>query len=397
MKRSTRLRLLFAVLGMMLLLFWRLRPEQLPVDTVTAAQGPLRETVNEQGETRVRDRYVVAAPITGRLRRVQARAGDSVRRGEIVAWLEPAPLDIRTERQATAQVAAAEDAWHAAGALVQAARAALEQATRGRLRADSLASQGHLSPAQREDAELLETTRRRELEAAESRAQTAAHDLERARATLLVSGDAPCPECARTPIRAPVAGRVLRLVEESERVVLAGTPVLEVGDPTRLEVVTDLLSTDAVKVRPGDTLLVQEYGGPEPLIGRVRVVEPSGFTKVSALGVEEQRVNVIADLVDPPRSLGDRYRVEARVVLWGAAQVLKVPLSALVRRGPDWAVLVVQDGRARARPVTIGHRGEFEVEVLGGLEPGDVVIRFPSDLIQDGTRVRARQGTPAAD
>jgi HlyD family secretion protein len=391
MKLSTRWRVVLILLGVLLLLVWRLRPKETVVDTVRAERGPLRETVNEEGETRVHDRYVVAAPFAGRLSRVVLRAGDSVGRGEIVAWLEPAPLDVRTRQQASAQVGSAEDALRAAEALVRAAQAALDQAVRGRLRADSLAAQGHLSSAQREEAELLETTRRRELDAAEARAETARHDLERAKATLIAaSSEETCRQCDRTPIRAPVGGRVLRLLEESERVVLAGTPVLEVGDPSRLEVVTDLLSTDAVRVQPGDTVLIEEWGGGQALRARVRMVEPSGFTKVSALGVEEQRVNVIADLVEPPGPLGDRYRVEAQVVLWGAADVLKVPLSALVRRGEEWAVLGVRDGRARLRPVKLGHRGEFEVEVLEGLMPGEEVIRFPSDLIRDGTRVRAR-------
>jgi HlyD family secretion protein len=179
------------------------------------------------------------------------------------------------------------------------------------------------------------------------------------------------------------------LLEESERVILAGTPVLEVGDPARLEVVADLLSTDAVKVRPGDTVLVEEWGGGQTLRARVRMVEPSGFTKVSALGVEEQRVNVVADLTDPPGPLGDRYRVEVRVVLWGVAQALQVPLSALVRQGDAWTVFVVENGRARARQITPGHRGASDVEIVGGLEAGEPVIRYPSDLIRDGLRVRA--------
>jgi HlyD family secretion protein len=366
-------------------------PEETVVDTVLAVRGPLRETVNEQGETRVHDRYVVAAPITGRLDRVLLRAGDPVRRGAVVAWVEPAPLDARTRQQAAAQVGAAEDGLRGAQAVVRAAQAALEQAGRARLRADSLYAHGHLSSAQREEAELLETTRRRELDAAGARAETAAHDLERARATLIAAGsEESCQPCDRTPIRAPVDGRVLRLLEESARILSAGTPILEVGDPSRLEVVTDLLSTDAVNVQAGDTVLIEDWGGGHTLRGRVRIVEPSGFTKISALGVEEQRVNVVADLVDEPGPLGDRYRVEVRVVIWGAADVLKVPLSALIRRGEDWAAMVVEDGRARLRPLTLGHRGEFEVEVLGGLEAGEEVIRFPSDLIRDGARVRAR-------
>jgi HlyD family secretion protein len=391
MKLSTHWRVALGVLAVVCLVVWRLRPKETVVDTVLAVRGPLRETVNEQGETRVHDRYVVAAPITGRLDRVLLRAGDPVRRGAVVAWVEPAPLDARTRQQAAAQVGAAEDGLRGAQAVVRAAQAALEQAGRARLRADSLYAHGHLSSAQREEAELLETTRRRELDAAAARAETAAHDLERARATLIAAGsEESCQPCDRTPIRAPVDGRVLRLLEESARILSAGTPILEVGDPSRLEVVTDLLSTDAVNVQAGDTVLIEDWGGGHTLRGRVRIVEPSGFTKISALGVEEQRVNVVADLVDEPGPLGDRYRVEVRVVIWGAADVLKVPLSALIRRGEDWAAMVVEDGRARLRPLTLGHRGEFEVEVLGGLEAGEEVIRFPSDLIRDGARVRAR-------
>ncbi|HEY7683376.1 MAG TPA: HlyD family efflux transporter periplasmic adaptor subunit [Gemmatimonadales bacterium] len=382
-------RLLLTFTAVVLVVVWRLRPSALDVETVPVRTGPLRETIAEDGETRVRDRYVVAAPVTGRLRRVRLRAGDRVDRGEVVAWLEPAPLDARTRRAAVAAVESAQDARRAADAATLAAEAALEQGVRGRARAESLAAQGHVAPSQREEAELLETTRRRELDAARARAETAAHDLERARAALFASSESQTPRGGRSTISAPVAGQVLRLLEESERVILAGTPVLEVGDPARLEVVADLLSTDAVKVRPGDTVLVEEWGGGQTLRARVRMVEPSGFTKVSALGVEEQRVNVVADLTDPPGPLGDRYRVEVRVVLWGVAQALQVPLSALVRQGDAWTVFVVENGRARARQITPGHRGASDVEIVGGLEAGEPVIRYPSDLIRDGLRVRA--------
>jgi HlyD family secretion protein len=369
-------------------LVWRLQPDVVDVETVAVAAGPLRETVDEDGETRVHDRYTVAAPIGGRLTRVRLRAGDSVSRGELVAWIEPAPLDIRLQRQATALVNAADDARRAADASVLAAEAALDQAVRGRVRAESLAVHGHLSPAEREDAELLEALRRREAEAARARAETAVHEVERARAALLAASETGSSRKGRTPIYAPVAGRILRILEENERVVAAGTPLMELGDPGRLEVVADLLSSDAVKVRPGDTVLVEQWGGGDTLRARVRMVEPSGFTKVSALGVEEQRVNVVADLVDSPGRLGDRYRVEVRVVLWGAPDALKVPLSALVREGEDWKVFVVSGGRARSRSITPGHRGSFEVEVVSGLEPGEEIIRYPSELIREGLRVR---------
>lgn len=370
------------------LVVWRLLPEEVDVETVIVAAGPLRETIDEDGETRVHDRFVVAAPIAGRLRRVRLRAGDSVSSGALLAWIEPAPLDVRLRRQAAAQVEAAEDARSAAGAAVLAAEAALEQAVRERMRAESLAVQGHLSPAAREDAELAEDIRRREVEAARARAQTSAHEVERARAVLLAASETGSSSQGRTPIHAPVAGRVLRILEENERVVAAGTPLMELGDPGRLEVVADLLSSDAVKVRPGDTVLVEQWGGGDTLRAHVRLVEPSGFTKVSALGVEEQRVNVVADLVDSPGTLGDRYRVEVRVVLWGAPDALKVPLSALIREGEDWQVFVVSGGRARSRTITTGHRGAFEVEVVSGLEPGEEIIRYPSELIREGLRVR---------
>lgn len=382
-----RWRLWLIILAAAGLILWRLRPRAVDVEVVAVATGPLRETIDEDGETRVHDRYVVAAPVGGRLSRVRLRAGDSVSGGELVAWLEPAPLDARDRRQAAAQIAAAVDAGHAAEAAALAAEAALDQALRGRMRADSLAVQGHLSPAQREEAELLEATRRREAEAARARAATAAHDVERARAALLAASETSSLRQGRTPIHAPVAGRVLRVLEESERVVLAGTPLLELGDPSRLEVVADLLSTDAVKVRTGDTVLVEQWGGGKALRARVRTVEPSGFTKISALGVEEQRVNLVADLVDSPGPLGDRYRVEVRVVLWGVSEALKVPLSALVRDGEDWSVFVVSGGRARARRITLGHRGAFEVEVVSGLQSGEPIIRYPSELIRDGLRV----------
>ncbi len=388
MKRlSTRWRIALAVAALALVLVWWLRPSSLPVDTVRVTDGPLRETIDEEGKARVRNRFVVAAPVSGRLSRVRLRAGDSVGRGDVIAWLTPAPLDTRARREATATLDAAEDASRSSDAAVESARAALEQADRDEARAESLSVAGHLSPAARESAELAARTRRREWEAATARAETAAHDVERARAALLAAGAGEGAAGSGTPIRAPTAGRILRLLEESERVVLAGTPVVELGDPGRLEVQADLLTTDAVRVRAGDTVLVEPTPGAAPLLGRVRTVEPSAFTKVSALGVEEQRVPVIADLLDPPGALGDRYRVEVRVVLWGTSRTRKIPLSALVRRGDDWAVFGVRDGRARTQPVKLGHRGTLEVEVLEGLSPGDEIIRYPNDQITDGARV----------
>jgi len=382
-----------AVIAGALLVVLALRPSPLPVDVARVESGPLMETVDEEGQTRVRDRFVITAPVTGELRRIQLREGDSVVRGQVVASLEPAPLDARGRAQAEARLEAAEDAERVADAALAAAVAAVEQAKRTRARADSLAAMGLLAPEEREKAELAEVSRIREREGADFKAQAAAHDVEAARGALLAAGRSPAGAGTTITVRAPVAGRVLRLVEQSERVVLAGAPLLEVGDPKRIEVVADFLSSDAVKVHSGDTMLIEEWGGGRSLLGRVRMIEPSGFTKVSALGVEEQRVNVVGDFQDDPGRLGDRFRVEVRVVLWRADTVLQVPSSALFRQGERWYAFVVEQGRIRRREVEIGHRGAFDAEVLRGLNQGDVVVRHPSDKLADGVRVRAAAGS----
>jgi HlyD family secretion protein len=360
-----------------------LRPEALPVETARAARRALQVTVDEEGETRVRDRYVVAAPVAGRVARITLREGDAVRVGTVVARVFPAPLDPRTRDQAAARLGAVEDARRAADAAALQARAAHEQAHRSWERARQLAAQNLIAAEERERAELEETTRARELESAEFRAQAAAHEVELARAAL--AGD-------RQPIaiRSPVGGRVLRVPEPSERVVVAGTPLLEVGDPSTLEIVADLLSAEAVKVRPGAPILVEGWGGAGMLRGRLRVVEPSAFTKVSALGVEEQRVNVVGDFVDSPGALGDRYRVEIRIVVWQGDSVLTVPSSALFRRGEGWGVFLVEAGRARQRDVVVGHRTPFDAEIVEGLRERDVVIRHPSDRVAEGVKVAPR-------
>ncbi len=358
-----------------------LRPAPLPVETARVARGSLQVTVDEEGETRVRDRYVVAAPVAGRVARIELREGDPIAAGAVVGRLFAAPLDARARQQAAARVAEAEDAQRAADAGVKQAQAAAEQARRSCRRAQELAARNLIAPEERERAELEETTRVRELESAQFRAQAAAHDVEVARAALLAGAG------TAIPLRSPVTGRVLRIPERSERVVLAGTPLLELGDPAKLEIVADLLSSDAVRVKPGDAILIEGWGGGDTLRGRLHRVEPSGFTKVSALGVEEQRVNVIGDFVDPPDAIGDRYRVEVRIVVWEGRDVLQVPTSALFRHGDGWSVFVIEQDRARQRDVQVGHRSTFETEVVRGLSEGDVVVRNPSDRIADGLRV----------
>lgn len=362
--------------------FLFLRPTALVVETARAARRPLLVTIDEEGETRVRDRYVVAAPVAGRVARISLREGNAVRPGGVVARVFPAPLDPRTRAEARAQRDAAEDAQRAAATAVVQARLAHDQAHRAWQRAERMAVENAIAPAEREQAELEEATRARELESAEFRAQAATHDVELARATL--AGAAGPLE-----IHSPVAGLVLRVYEPSERVVGAGAPLLEIGDPSRLEIIADLLSSDAVRVPAGARVLIAGWGG-DTLRGRVRLVEPSAFTKVSALGVEEQRVNVIADFLDSPGSLADRYRVEIRVVTWQSDSVLTVPTSALFRQGDGWGVYVVAGGKARVRTVVVGHRTAFDAEILGGLDPGMVVVRHPSDRMTDGVRVAER-------
>jgi HlyD family secretion protein len=384
--KITRRRLAFGVLalvGLMLIVLAR-RPGPEHVEIAVAARGPLLVTVDEEGRTRVRDRYVVVAPAAGRLERITLDEGTPVRRGATLARLFAAPLDPRARQEAVARLQATEDAHRATLAGVSQARAALGQASRQSARAESLFARNLISAEQREQAALADTTAARRLEAAEFQAQAADHDVEQARAVVRGGGGE-----AVLSLTAPVAGVVLRIPEKSERVVAAGQTLMELGDPSRLEVVVDLLSEDAVRVRAGDQVIVDEWGGDHALEGHVRRVEPSGFTKVSALGVEEQRVNVIADLDEAPAQLGDGYRVEARVVLW-QGNVLKIPASALFQDGERWVVFRVRNGRARQAIVSVGHRNPFEAELTAGLAAGDTVIRHPTDKLTDGVRVVAR-------
>ncbi len=378
---------------------WLVLPAPLPVDVAAVERGPLRVTVDEEGETRVRERYVVAAPTTGRLLRIALDEGDEVVAGQVVAHIQPAPLDPRDFAGAQARLEAAEASKSAADARKQRARAALEQARRDADRADRLRDAGTLSAEAHEQSRLAEISADREYEAARFGSEVANHDVAAARAALLATEavaaqpDAtdgePCEVSPCVEVRGPVAGRVLRVLEESARIVTAGTPLIEIGDPGSLEVVVDILSTDAVRVRPGVTFWIEDWGGDRALEGRVRRVEPAAFTKISALGVEEQRVNVIADLLAPEPSLGDGFRVEARIVVWEGEDVLQIPASALFRRGAEWSVFVVDDGVATRREVRVGHQAAFEAEIVEGLEEGELVVLHPSDQVREGVRVEA--------
>jgi HlyD family secretion protein len=313
-----------------------------------------------------------------------------VRRDEVIARIEPlpmAPLDPRQLAEAKARVATAEQLKHEADAVVEHARADCEQAGRELARAEKLIETGDVSRQDFERVRNAALTCRQQIEAANYRARAAASEVEVAKAALIaVERAGQSGGAATVLVRATVGGRVLRVVEESERVVTAGAPLVEMSNPS-LEVVIEVLSADAVKVKPGNTVLIDGWGGEQALEARVRLVEPSAFTKISALGVEEQRVNVIADFIGRDTPLGDGYRVEARTIIWETNEALKAPLNALFRSGEDWNAFVVEKGLAKLREVETGHRADFEVEVLKGLREGESVIAHPSNLVADGVRV----------
>ncbi len=378
------------------LLLASLWPATVTVDVARVTRGALRVTVDEEGETRVRRRFVVSAPVAGRVGRIELEPGDAVRRGQTLLATffpaDPAPLDARSRAEAEAAVRAARSTRDAARAGRDRAETASKLAESELRRARELAREKLLPPSEMDAREAAARAAEEALQAAEFDAAAAEHRLQLAEARLapVTAG----PRARVLELRAPVDGTVLRRLRESESVVPAGEPLLELGDPSAVEIVSDLLSTDAVRVRAGQEALIEHWGGEGTLRARVRRVEPSGFMKVSALGVEEQRVNVVLDFEDPPearRPLGDGYRVEIRVVVAETASALKAPNSALFRRGEQWSAFVVEGGRARLRAVELGRRNGVEAEVLKGLAEGAVVVLHAGDRVTDGTRVATRE------
>ena len=364
--------------GLLAALAYGLRPKPAPVETALAATGPLRATVSEEGKTRIRQRYVVSSPVSGQLRRVPFKPGATVAAGDVVAVIEPmaaSPLDNRSR-------ALAEARRDSAAASLEKTRAAHALAANELNRMARMLTEKTVSPQDFESVQMRETAAAREVVAAEGALRAAV-------AELAVVGPDTVP--AQLEVRSPVAGRVLHVFQESERPVTAGTALLDVGDPADLEVVVELLSRDGAALAPGARVELEQWGGPQPLAARVRLVEPAAFTKISALGVEEQRVNVVADILTPVAeraSLGDNFRVEARVVVWETENTLKVPVSALFRRGSESAAYVVRGGRAMLVPVEAGRSSGREVQVLKGLSAGDEVILYPGDRVTDGQRVK---------
>jgi len=371
-----------------------LRPKVIDVETATVARAPMTVTVDEEGETRLRHRFVVSAPVPGRVLRIESRPGDIVKAGQTIAVIQPAapaPLDARTQTMGEARVSGADAAATRAKAERERLGVELKQAEADAARAKALFDTGYGPKEVWEQADARVRALREAFAAAASAVRAAEFDLQAAKAALVSRGEAAGGRAVT--VSAPIAGVILKRMQESEAVVVPGAPLVEIGNLDDLEIVTDLLSTDAVKVRPGADVVIDRWGGAGTLAGRVQRVEPAGFMKISALGVEEQRVNVVIDFIDPRErraSLGDGFRVEVRIVVWEKADAITVATSSLFRIGGEWAVFIVDGEVIHRRTVKIGQRNDQMAEVLEGVAPGDRVVAYPGESLADGARVKPR-------
>lgn len=389
---ARRLITLAVLLAAAAALAWAFWPRPVAVETAVVTRRDLTVTVEEEGKARIREVFTVSAPISGQALRSSLHAGDAVVKNEtVVASIRPAApglLDARLKRVAEAAAAAAGAGVGLAEAEIKQAEAQLAFRKTELSRTERLSSQGTVSESARDKARLEVDTAAAALDSARASLAMRQRELERARAALIETGISEGPCC--TDIKAPASGRILRVLTESEQVVQAGTPLMEIGNPADLEIASDVLSRDAVEIRPGAPAIIADWGGP-PLAARVRRVDPSATTKVSALGIEEQRVAVILDLTDPVGApqLGDGFRVVAKITVWEGKDVIAVPIAALFRDGNDWAVYRVADGQALVQHVELGRRNDDHAEVTSGLEAGATVIVHPSDQIAQGATVTA--------
>ncbi|MGF1490024.1 MAG: efflux RND transporter periplasmic adaptor subunit [Prochloraceae cyanobacterium] len=441
--KNLRKKIIYTVagLGTLTLIVLAMRPTPIEVDTKKIDREDFYVTVDAEGKTRVKSRYIVSAPVEGRLGRIKLDEGDRVVEGMPIAQIDPLPQDTRVRQarhqlqelqaqkigvetlrpkleaieKAKANINKSEAGLQEASAKVLSAEAALNQATRDRERLETLVLQGAIPTQELEIAQLSETTRRTELEAAKRTLDSrkaelvaAKHDLsvieaerndpdymlgvynaqiDRIQAELAKLAD----DAARTTIYAPDSGHVLRVLQESEKYIREGTPIIELGDRKKIELVIDVLSTDAVTIEPGDPIIIDRWGGETNLEAKVKYIEPAAFTEISALGVEEQRVNVIAEIIEPPATLGDGYRVDTRIVVYSGEDVLVVPLSAIFRcNDRAWCTFVVEGNKAIRREITIKKRNSLAAIVETGLKSGETVILYPSEQIQSGNTVRSR-------
>ncbi len=421
MKRKTWLLSGAAVLALGFAVAWAFAPRPVEVELAPVTQGRFETTIDEDGKTRLADRYVVSAPLAGRLARITLKEGDAVAIDTPLAVLSsvlPAMLDERTRRELQARVEGAQDNVSRAGSRIARAQVSLDQAKNEVRRSEQLAQQGFIAPIKVETDRLATLGAQREVEAAAAERRMAAHELEQTQAALgavrqpaVGAGAGAGANSGGFTVRAPSAGRVLRVLQTSEGAVALGTPLLELGDTQRMEVVAELLTTDALAAKTGSRVVIERWGGPATLEGRVRSVEPAAFTKVSALGVEEQRVRVLIDITSPPaewQSLGDGYRVSVRIVTLTEDKAVQVPVSAVFplpsvagtdagdsNGGPAsamrFAAFVAADGRARQVPVLLGARNGSAAWIRGGLTPGQQVIVYPPATVREGVKVKARK------
>lgn len=365
-------------------------PQPLSVELVEVDRGVLRATVDEDGRTQTSDRFVVSAPVSGQLLRIPHHSGDRVAAGAVIARIVPTSsplLDVRSTREAQARVAAARAGASRARAELSRARALFDHADRELAREQKMFDAGVTPRTALDNALLVHETATADVNAARFAVTSADFDFELARAALdTLANGTPVP----FEVRAPSAGKILKVLQQSAQVVSAGAPLVEVGDPAALEVVVDVLTRDAVRITAGDRASVRGWGG-DPVDAVVRRVEPAAFTRLSALGVDEQRVNVILDVHAPPEAwtrMGDGYRVEAQITVWQQDDVIKLPAAALFRREGAWAVFVEQEGVASIRTVALGQRSAREAQILSGVDAGERVVIHPSDALRDGAKIR---------
>lgn len=386
-KRGLLIALGLAIVGAIVVAYL---PKPVAVDIARVERETIAVTVEDDATTRVHDRYIVAAPTSGTLDRVELDAGATVAVGTEIARItppEPLLLDPRSRSEATARLAGALAQGRQAAESITRARAARELAVREADRGRALLARGAITATESDRLELAEKVAIGDLATAEQQAQVAAAEVAALRATL---GDAkPRGAPAVVRVTAPISGTVLRVDRDSAGPIAVGAPLVELGNPKDLEVVVDVLSSDAARIPVGAHATIEDWGGDQPLTGKVSRVEPSAFTKVSALGIEEQRVNIVIGLDAVPPGLGDGFRGSAKIELW-RGEVLAVPTSALFRDRGTWAVYAIADGRAHLVPIEIGHRAPLAVEVVHGLAPGDTVVVHPSDAVRDGVRIAPR-------
>jgi len=377
------------ITGVLLLVFivYSMIPKPTAVETKTIGKELLRQTVDAEGRTRYASKYTITLPATGTVSRIAIEPGDSVHAGQVVASYTPPVLDARQRAEAQAHAAAATESEKEVRETIRGLRPLLDQAERRAERTKRLFENGAIAKEQSENAADEASRLRQQLAASEARMSMASYEAQAARAAVAATPG------QRVDIVSPISGVVLRRFEDQERLMMAGSPLLEIGDANRVEIVVDVLSTDAVRIKSGMHVLIEGWGGDDTLKGTVKIVEPAARIKVSSLGVEEKRVDIIVDVQSPPSSLGDGYKVDAQVVLWEGAGVVSIPLSALVRKDNAWYAFTVEDEKAVRRTITIGHRAVTSAEIRSGLQEGDVVVVHPPEALEDGARVVASQPT----